>query len=229
MTLALRLAADAVALLHLAFVLFVVFGGLLVARWPRLAGLHLPAMAWGVLIEFAGWTCPLTPLENGLRHVVGQAGYAGGFIDHYLWPLLYPAGLTRERQWALGAGVLILNGAVYGLLLARRWRRARAADRRGPRCAAGDGALTGLPDAGEGDPETTTERETLIELDTLVARLDARLAELNAQAAECEPETRNPAADLATQAERQLETVRAVQEEVQRIREWVFHLQRHRE
>ena len=123
-----RLAADAVALLHGAFVLFVVFGGLLVWRWPRLAWLHLPAVAWGALIEFTGWMCPLTPWENALRQAVGQAGYTGGFVDHYLWPLLYPAGLTREMQWALGAGVLVVNGAVYGLLLGRR---ARSAGRRG--------------------------------------------------------------------------------------------------
>ncbi|MFZ1641068.1 MAG: DUF2784 domain-containing protein [Candidatus Contendobacter sp.] len=120
MTALVRLAADAVALLHLAFVLFVVFGGLRVWRWPRLAWLHLPAAAWGALIEFAGWICPLTPLENYLRQVIGQAGYAGGFIDHYLWPLLYPTGLTREWQWVLGAGVLALNGMVYGILLVRR-------------------------------------------------------------------------------------------------------------
>ena len=94
----LRLAADAVALLHLAFVLFVAFGGLLVWRWPRLAWLHLPAVGWGGWIEFAGWTCPLTPLENALRRAVGKAGYAGGFIDHYLWPPPDPAGSTRERR-----------------------------------------------------------------------------------------------------------------------------------
>ena len=123
-----RLAADLVVLLHGAFVLFVALGGLLVWRWPRLAWLHLPAVAWGALIEFTGWICPLTPLEQHLRQVVGQAGYAGGFIDHYLLALLYPAGLTREMQWALGAGVLMVNGAVYGLLLGR-W--ARAAGRRG--------------------------------------------------------------------------------------------------
>ena len=122
MTLALRLAADAVALLHLAFVLFVVFGGLLVCRWPRLAWLHLPAVAWGAWIEFAGGLCPLTPWENALRRAVGQAGYAGGFVDHYLWPLLYPAELTREGQWALGAGVLVFNIVVYGVLLIRRAR-----------------------------------------------------------------------------------------------------------
>ena len=125
-----RLAADAVVLLHGAFVLFVVLGGLLVWRWPRLAWLHLPAVAWGALLEFAGWSCPLTPLENALRQAVGQAGYAGGFIDHYLRVLLYPAGLTRAGQWVLGAGVLAVNGAGYGLLW-RRWvRSARGSGRR---------------------------------------------------------------------------------------------------
>ena len=127
MTLALRRAADAVALVHLAFVLFVVFGGLLVWRWPRLAGFHLPAVGWGAWIEFAGELCPLTPLENHLRQLTGAAGYAGGFIDHYLWPLLYPAGLTREGQWALGAGVLVFNIVVYGVLWIRRIRRIRRA------------------------------------------------------------------------------------------------------
>ena len=122
MTLALRLAAAAVALIHLAFVLFVVCGGLRVWRWPRLVGFHLPAAGWGALIEFIGWNCPLTPLENQLRQAAGAAGYAGGFIDHDLWPLLYPAGLTREMQWALGAGVLVFNIVVYGVLLIRRAR-----------------------------------------------------------------------------------------------------------
>jgi len=129
MVLPYRLAADAVALLHLAFVLFVVFGGLLVWRWPRLAWLHLPAAAWGTLIEFAGWMCPLTPLENYLRQAVGESGYAGGFIDHYLWSLLYPVGLTREWQWVLGAGILVINGAVYGVLWVRRARRTRSPKR----------------------------------------------------------------------------------------------------
>ena len=123
MTLMLRRVADTVALVHLAFVLCVAFGGLRVWRWPALAWLHVPAVAWGAWIEFAGWTCPLTPLEHGLRQAVGEAGDAGGFIDHDVWPLLYPVGLTREGQWAWGAGVLVLNGVVYGVLWARRTRR----------------------------------------------------------------------------------------------------------
>jgi hypothetical protein len=117
-----RLTADALALLHLGFVLFVALGGLLVLRWPRLAWLHLPAGVWGAWVEFAGWICPLTPLENALRHIAGTAGYPGGFIDHYLWPLIYPAGLTRDGQLALGLGVVVINVAVYGVLLARRAR-----------------------------------------------------------------------------------------------------------
>ena len=130
MTLTLRLAADAVALLHLAFILFVAFGGLLVWRWPRLAWFQVPAVLWGGWIEFTGGICPLTPLENHLRRVLGEAGYAGGFIDYYLWPLLYPVGLTREGQWALGTGVLVVNGVVYGILLLRWARRARLPGRR---------------------------------------------------------------------------------------------------
>ena len=115
-----RALADFVVVVHIAFVAFVVLGGLLVLRQPRLAWLHLPAAAWGVMIEFAGWTCPLTPLENAFRQRGGEAGYSRGFIEHYLLPILYPAGLTRGIQLALGAAVLTINLAVYGLLLARR-------------------------------------------------------------------------------------------------------------
>lgn len=118
-----RLLADGVVGLHLAFVLFVVAGGLLVLRWRWLAWIHLPAAAWGALIEFAGWICPLTPLENELRRRAGEAGYAGGFVEHYLLPVLYPSGLTRGVQIALGLLVLILNLAVYGWIV-RRGRRA---------------------------------------------------------------------------------------------------------
>ena len=119
-----RWLADAVALLHAAFVAFVVLGGLLVLRWRRVAWLHVPAAIWGVLIEYSGWICPLTPLENALRERAGQAGYSGGFVEHYILRVLYPAGLTREMQWVLGALVLIINGLVYGSIWFR-WRDSR--------------------------------------------------------------------------------------------------------
>jgi hypothetical protein len=115
--------AEVVVGFHLAFVLFVVLGGFLVLRWPRLAWLHLPAAAWGALIEFAGWVCPLTPLENHLRRAGGNAEYAGGFVEHYLLPVLYPAGLTRGTQYVLGASVVGVNAAVYWWVF-HRGRRA---------------------------------------------------------------------------------------------------------
>lgn len=115
------LAADLVASLHFAFVVFVVLGGLLVLRWPRLAWLHLPAVAWGASIELLGWICPLTPLENRLRHEAGLAGYEGGFVEHYLLPMLYPASLSRSVQVILGLSVLLINAVVYGSILRRRF------------------------------------------------------------------------------------------------------------
>lgn len=115
------LAADLVASLHFAFVVFVVSGGLLVLRWPRLAWLHLPAVAWGASIELLGWICPLTPLENRLRHEAGLAGYEGGFVEHYLLPLLYPASLSRSVQVILGLSVLLINAVLYGSILRRRF------------------------------------------------------------------------------------------------------------
>ncbi|HEY7502785.1 MAG TPA: DUF2784 domain-containing protein [Gemmatimonadales bacterium] len=121
--------ADLVVGVHTLFVAFVVVGGLLALRWPWVAVLHLPAAAWGALIEFQGWICPLTPLENSLRASAGQAGYRGGFIEHYLLPVLYPAGLTRGVQLALGSGVIVVNLVVYGFLMAR-WRRSSAGRRR---------------------------------------------------------------------------------------------------
>lgn len=114
-----RALADLVLVVHLAFVLFVVLGGLLVLRWPWLAWLHIPAAIWGVLIEFTGWICPLTPLENSLRVKGGEAGYAGGFIQHYIQPVLYPAGLTRSTQVVLGSLALIVNLAAYAMVLSR--------------------------------------------------------------------------------------------------------------
>lgn len=118
-----RALADLILALHLVFVLFVVLGGLLVLRWPRIAWLHIPAAIWGVLIEYTGWICPLTPLENSFRARGGEAGYSGGFIEHYIQPLLYPAGLTRSTQVVLGSVVLLLNLAAYGIALLRMRRR----------------------------------------------------------------------------------------------------------
>ncbi|MFL5585224.1 MAG: DUF2784 domain-containing protein [Gemmatimonadaceae bacterium] len=112
-----RILADLVLVLHLAFVIFVVAGAGLVIHRPRVAWLHLPAVVWGVLIEYAGWICPLTPLENSLRMRGGEAGYSGGFIEHYVLATLYPTGLTRTTQVALGTAVLILNLVLYGSLL----------------------------------------------------------------------------------------------------------------
>ena len=97
-----------------------VLGGLLVLRWRRAAWVHLPAAVWGVVIEWAGWICPLTPLENQLRKLGGEAGYPGGFVEHYVLPALYPAGLTREVQLALGILVIVLNAVVYSLVLHTR-------------------------------------------------------------------------------------------------------------
>lgn len=117
-----RLLADAVVLVHGLFILFVIAGGLLALRWPRLAWLHLPAAAWGALVELRHWICPLTPLENHLRRAAGEAGYAGGFVEQYLIPLIYPAGLTPQVQVWLGIAVLLINALVY-LAVLLRWRR----------------------------------------------------------------------------------------------------------
>lgn len=121
-----RALADLVLVLHLCFVLFVIFGGLFALRWPDVAWIHLPVAAYGALIEFVGFVCPLTPLENMLRHRGGEAGYGGGFIDHYITAAIYPEGLTRSAQFALGTAVLVGNGVVY-LIWWRRRGRARAA------------------------------------------------------------------------------------------------------
>ena len=112
--------ADVVVVVHAAFVAFVVLGGLLVLRWPRVAWLHVPAAVWGVWIEFSGRICPLTPLEVTLRRAAGQAGYEGGFIEHYLIPLLYPAELDRSLQLLLGSLALGINLVVYAAAI---WRQ----------------------------------------------------------------------------------------------------------
>jgi hypothetical protein len=120
-----RIAADAVVALHLAFIVFVIAGGALVLRHPRWAALHLPAVAWVAWLELTGVLCPLTPLENALRAAAGERGYEGGFVDHYLLPIIYPAGLTASVQALLGVGVVVLNLAVYALAWRRRMRPGR--------------------------------------------------------------------------------------------------------
>ena len=112
-----RLLADLVVGVHFLFVLFVLLGGLLVLHWPRLAYVHLPAAAWGVLIELTGWVCPLTPLEQSLRLKAGEQGYSGSFIEHYVLPLLYPSALTRTIQVGIAAIVIAVNLYIYGYLL----------------------------------------------------------------------------------------------------------------
>ncbi len=112
--------ADTVVLAHGAFVLFVGLGGLLALRWPRVTWAHLPAATWGVVVEWADWMCPLTPLENWLRAGGGSEDTAAGFIVSHLVPVLYPATLTRNVQVALGALVLVVNVCVYGWVIARQ-------------------------------------------------------------------------------------------------------------
>src|SRR5262245_2051034 len=125
-----QILADVTVVVHLLFVVFVVLGGLLVA-WRRcLAWLHLPAAAWGAWVEFAGWTCPLTPLENWLRRRGGEAGYASGFVERYLLPVLYPASLSRDVQWILGTIVIGINLTVYVWLVGRMQSRRRLSSRR---------------------------------------------------------------------------------------------------
>lgn len=115
-----RLLANATLLLHLGYILFVVFGGLAAWRWPRLAWLHVPAVLWAAWVEFADWTCPLTPLESRLQQLGGGQGYHGDFIDHYLVAMIYPDGLTRSAQVMIGTCILVINGVVYWRLRHRR-------------------------------------------------------------------------------------------------------------
>lgn len=118
-----HLAANAVLLLHLLFICLVMLGGLAALRWPRFAFIHLPAAVWGFLVEAMGWYCPLTDLENALLALAGQAGYAGGFIERYLLAVIYPEGLTRETQIWLAGVVVVVNAAIYGWVLRKRWKR----------------------------------------------------------------------------------------------------------
>lgn len=118
-----QILADLLVIIHFAFVIFVVVGGLLVLKWRKVIFVHLPAAIWGALIEFAGWICPLTPLENWLRKQGGASGYSGDFVNHYIIPILYPAGLTRDVQVVLGMLVIVVNIAIYGWFAWNRDRR----------------------------------------------------------------------------------------------------------
>ncbi len=120
------LLADATVVVHLAFILFVVFGGLLAFRWPRVAWLHVPAALWGAVVEFTGRICPLTPLENRFRLASGRPSYSSSFIEHYLVPIVYPADLTREAQIVLGLAVVAINLAAYAAVWRRRARVGKA-------------------------------------------------------------------------------------------------------
>ena len=117
-----RVLADALVALHFAFILFVGLGALSAYRWPKVAWAHIPCALWGTWIEISGGICPLTPLEVRFRRMGGEAGYTGGFIEHYLIPIMYPSGLTRTHQLLLGGLVVAVNVGAYGLLLARRVR-----------------------------------------------------------------------------------------------------------
>lgn len=127
-----RILADMVVLVHFGFVLFAVLGGLLAFRRWKMVWIHIPVAAWAVLVEWAGWICPLTPLENMLRMKGGEAGYAGGFVEHHVMPVLYPEDLTRTVQIVLGVCVLLLNAAIYWRLVATRRRQKR---KRGQVCS----------------------------------------------------------------------------------------------
>jgi hypothetical protein len=115
-----RILADAVLILHLAYIAFALLGGLLILRWPKVAWLHLPAVAWGVTVAAIGGVCPLTPLEKHLRMLAGDVPYRGDFISHYLTTLIYPAGLTRPMQAALAIFLLAVNAAIYVRYFRRR-------------------------------------------------------------------------------------------------------------
>ena len=116
--------ADILLVIHLIFILFVMLGGLLLLKRLWIGYLHLPAAAWATLLELYGWICPLTPLEQHYRRLAGETGYSGGFVEHYLLPLIYPAGLTRELQTILALCVITVNLVIYTMVVVN-YRRSR--------------------------------------------------------------------------------------------------------
>ncbi len=115
-----RIAAEVIVVLHLVFILFVIVGGLTLFKWPWMIWVHVPAAVWGGLVELVGAPCPLTPLENHLRQAGNADAYSGGFIDHYIMPIVYPPGLTRQTQVILGVLILVVNFAIYFKFLTRK-------------------------------------------------------------------------------------------------------------
>ena len=109
--------ADIIVVVHFLFIVFVVGGGLLVLRWPRLAWIHLPAVIWGALVELRSWICPLTPLENHFRDLAGKQLYSGDFVERYLLPVIYPATLTASIQQILGGAVIVVNIIFYAWII----------------------------------------------------------------------------------------------------------------
>lgn len=124
-----HLLANLTVLIHGLFIVFVISGGLLAWRWPKLVWMHLPALAWGLWIEISHSICPLTPLEKQFRQLAGEAGYDSGFIEHYLLPIIYPAGLTHDTQYLLAAILAAINLLAYGVLIKRRSTRHSSAGR----------------------------------------------------------------------------------------------------
>jgi hypothetical protein len=119
--------ANVIVLAHFLFIVFVIFGGLLVIHWPRMAFAHLPAAIWGAAVEFFGWICPLTPLENRLRQLAGGSSYSGDFIARYLLPVIYPENLTATMQQIFGGLVVVINIIFYYIAIRRRNRLLRHA------------------------------------------------------------------------------------------------------
>ncbi len=115
--------ADALLVIHLIFIIFVLLGGILIIKWRWVVYLHLPTAAWGILVEFNHWICPLTPWENALRRAAGDISYETSFIEHYLLPLIYPSNLTNELQIILGSLIIIINLMIYSGLLLKIKRR----------------------------------------------------------------------------------------------------------
>ena len=114
------LLANILLIIHFGFIVFALFGGLFLFRYRWVAWVHIPAFIWAALISFAGWICPLTPWEVSLRKAAGQEGYSGGFVEHYLTPIIYPAGYTREFAIAAGITVLVINLLIYGFVIYKR-------------------------------------------------------------------------------------------------------------